>query len=68
MSQCATCGRTDCHCEPFTLAVEPAQGRKCIVFGDTDKQKQGKLFAGADCIAGQNQLFNPDGKEISDHV
>ncbi len=47
---------------PFTLARQSAKGKKRETF-ETEPTRQGVLFAGADCLAGQGELWNPDGRD-----
>lgn len=48
--------------DAFALARESTDsGRRAPRVVETGKSKQGALFAGADCIAGQKEFFNPNG-------
>ena len=47
--------------EPFRLTNDPPQPEG-EVFDLPPKQRQGVLFAGLDCLAGQQDLFDTDGE------
>lgn len=48
--------------KPFELSRQSAAGVKREVFQDTEG-RQRVLFAGADCLPGQGELWNADGRD-----
>ncbi len=49
--------------EIFTLHRATAKGPKPKPLFGNVTGRQGVLFAGSNCIAGQGELFNPNGKD-----
>lgn len=49
--------------EGFALQV-PRQGKRKAAFENNEAKSAKVLFSGADCLPGQTELFNPNGKEV----
>lgn len=57
----------DAIMRPALVLVAPAVGRKPLVVSAPIATRQGKLFAGADCLPGQLDLVPSDGPRVIEH-
>jgi hypothetical protein len=51
---------------PFVLTNEPA--RRAPLQFENDERRQKPLFAGLDCLPGQDDLFSTEGADDDDRV
>lgn len=52
--------------EPFVLTNEPA--RRSPIRFENDERRQKPLFAGLDCLPGQDDLFSTEGADDDDRM